>query len=146
MKLHLRNVGGAVLGWVVMAASVGGLMAVLWMVLGEEGSFRPGSWEVTTAWSLGSVAIGLLAAVLGGFVCAKVAGDRRGVLMLIVLVVVLGVATALFPHPATGGVRPEDVAMLEAARSAEPPRWLAWLNPLLGLVGILLGARLARRE
>ena len=146
MNVHMRNVGGAVLGWVVMAACVFVLMAVLWTALGVEGSFRPGSWEVTTAWSLGSVVIGLLAAVVGGIVCRKVAGDGRGVLMLIALVVVLGVANALFQPPATGAVRPEDVAMLEAAGSAEQPRWLAWLNPLLGLVGILLGARLARRE
>ena len=146
MNVHVRNVGGAVLGWVVMAAFVTGLMAVLWMVLGEEGSFRPGSWEVTQAWSLGSVAIGLLAAVVGGFVCAKMAGDDRGVLMLIVLVVVLGVANALFQPPATDAIRPEGVAMLDAAGSAWEPRWVSWLNPVLGLVGVLLGARLARRE
>ena len=146
MNVHVRNVGGAVLGWVVMALCVFVLMAVLWTALGVDGSFRPGSWEVTTAWSLGSVVIGLLAAVVGGIVCRKVAGDGRGVLMLIALVVVLGVANALFQPPATGAVRAEDVAMLEAAGSAEQPGWLAWLNPLLGLVGILLGARLARRE
>ena len=146
MNIHVRNVGGAVAGWVVMALCVFALMAVLWMALGVDGSFRPGSWEVTAAWSLGSVVIGLLAAVAGGIVCGKVAGDNRGALMLIVLVVVLGVANALFQPPATGAVRPEDVAMIEAAGSAQQPRWLAWLNPVLGLVGILLGTRLARRE
>ena len=26
------------------------------------------------------------------------------------------------------------------------PGWVSWLNPVLGLVGVLLGARLARRE
>ena len=146
MNVHVRNVGGAVLGWVVMAACVAGLMAALWMVLGEEGSFRTGSWEVTQAWSLGSVAIGLLAAVVGGSVCAKVAGDDRGVLMLVALVVILGVANALFQAPVADSVRPEGVAMLDAAGSAREPVWVSWLNPVLGLVGVLLGARLARRE
>ena len=146
MNVHMRNVGGAVLGWVVMAACVFALMAGLWMLLGEDGSFRPGSWEVTRAWTLGSVVIGLLAAVVGGFVCGKVAGDDRGVLMLVVLVVVLGVANALFQAPVAGAVRPDGVAMLDAAGLAREPRWVSWLNPVLGLVGALLGARLARRE
>jgi len=142
----MRNVGGAVLGWVVMAACVFVLMAVLWMVLGVEGSFRPGSWEVTPAWSLGSLVLGLVAGVLGGIVCSRVAADRRGAWMLIVLVGVLGVANALFQAPVADGVRPEGVAMLEAAGSATEPGWVSWLNPVVGIVGILLGARLARRE
>lgn len=144
MSLHVRNVGGAVLGWVAMAACVFVLMAGLWMVLGVEGSFRPGSWEVTPAWNLGSVVLGLLAGVVGGLVCARVAGDGRGVLMLVVLVVVLGVANALFQAPVAEGVRPEDVAMIEAAASAREPKWVSWLNPVVGAVGILLGARLVR--
>lgn len=146
MNVHLRNVGGAVLGWVVMSACVAVPMALLWVVLGEDGSFRPGSWEVTQAWSLGSVAIGLLAAVVGGFVCAKIAGDNRGVLMLVVLVLILGVVNALSQAPVADAVRPEGVAMTDAAVSAREPVWLSWLHPVLGAVGALLGARLARRE
>lgn len=146
MEVHLRNVGGAVLGWVVMFACVAGLMALLWGVLGEDGSFRPGSWEVTQAWSLGSVAIGLSAAVAGGFVCGRVAGDDRGVTMLVVLVVILGVVNALSQAPVADAARSEGVAMMDAAASARQPGWLSWLNPVLGAAGALLGARLARRE
>lgn len=146
MNVHLRNVGGAVLGWVVMSACVVVPMALLWVVLGEDGAFRPGSWEVTHALSLGSVAIGLFAAVVGGFVCAKVAGDNRGVLMLVVLVLILGVVNALSQAPVADAVRPEGVAMTDAAGSAREPVWLSWLHPVLGAVGALLGARLARRE
>lgn len=146
MDVHLRNVGGAVLGWVVMSALVFFLMAGLRMVLGADGSFRPGSWEVTAAWSFGSLGLGLPAAVAGGLVCARVAGDGRGVPMLVALVVVLGVVNALFQAPVADGVRPESVGMTEAAGSAREPGWVSWLHPLVGVAGILLGARLARRE
>ncbi len=146
MNVHVRNVVGAVVGWVVMAAVVFVLMAGLWMVLGVEGSFRPGSWEVSGAWSYGSLGLGLLAGVPGGLVCARIAGDGRGILMLVVLVLVLGVANALFHAPVAEGVRPEGVAMLEAAGSAREPGWVSWLNPVVGVVGILLGARPGRRE
>ncbi len=45
--VHVRNVGGAVLGWVVMAGAVFLLFAGLWMVLGVDGAFEPGSWDVS---------------------------------------------------------------------------------------------------
>ena len=144
----MRNVGGAVLGWVVTAACVASLMALLRSVLGAEGSFRPGSPDVTPALALGSLAAGLPAAVVGGVVCAKVAADRRGEWMLVALVAVLGVANALYLHqaPVADGVLPEGVATMEAAGSAREPGWVSWLNPVVGVVGILLGARLARRR
>lgn len=145
MNEHLRNVGGAVLGYVVMFAGVVALMSVFWMAVGADGAFQPGSWEVTGTWNLGSIVIGLAAGIVGGLVCAKVASDRRGVWMLIVLVVILGVASALPDAPAAGaapGVRPADVSMTEAMMAASQPAWLGWLNPVLGAVGAFLGARL----
>ena len=147
MSEHLRNIGGAVLGYVVMFAGVVVLMSVFWMAVGADGAFQPGSWEVSGTWSLGSIVVGLVAGIVGGLVCAKVASDSRGVWMLIVLVVILGVATALTDAPAAGaapGVRPPDVGMTEAMMSASQPVWLAWLNPVLGAVGAFLGARMVK--
>lgn len=149
MSEHLRNIGGAVLGYVVMFAGVVVLMSVFWMAVGADGAFQPGSWEVSGTWSLGSIVVGLVAGILGGLVCAKVASDSRGVWMLIVLVVILGVATALTDAPAAGtapAVRPSDVGMTEAMMSASQPVWLAWLNPVLGAVGAFLGARLVKSD
>ena len=93
--IHARNVVGVVLGWVVMAGAVFLLFFGLWMVLGPDGAFQPQSWEVSGIWLLGSIVVSLLAAVLGGLVCTWVAADDRGLLMLMALVVVLGVAIAL---------------------------------------------------
>ena len=146
MKAHMRNIGGAVLGWVVMALGVLVLMSVLWMVLGADGAFRPESWEVSGGWSFGSIIVGLLAAVVGGLVCAKVSADGRGVWMLVALVVVLGVAAALPEAAVTEGMRPGEVSMMEAMMSAQQPKWLAWLNPVLGAIGALFGARLVKSE
>ena len=143
---HVRNVGGAVLGWVVMAGAVFLLFSGLWTVLGADGAFRPGSWEVSGMWLAGSIVVGLLAAVIGGLVCTWVAADDRGLLMLMALVLVLGVAVALFDAPAAGGIRPPEVGMPEAMSSAQQPKWLAWLNPVLGVVGAFAGSRLVRNR
>lgn len=142
-RAHLRNVGGAVLGWVVMAVCVTGLMIGLFALLGPDRVFGPGGLEPTPAWLVVSITIGLAAAVAGGAVCARVASDRRGVLMLIAFVVVLGVADALAQGPPPEVTAPEVVGFLEALGSARPPAWISWLNPLLGAVGTLLGAGIA---
>ncbi len=147
MSEHLRNFGGAVLGYVVMFAGVVVLMSVFWVVVGADGAFQPGSWEVSGTWNLGSIVIGLVAGIGGGLVCGKVASDSRGVWMLIVLVVILGVANALATGAAVGpvpGVRTPDVSMTEAMMTAQEPTWIAWLNPVLGAVGAFLGARLVK--
>ncbi|MDE2876098.1 MAG: hypothetical protein OXU69_10345 [Gemmatimonadota bacterium] len=144
--IHVRNVGGAVLGWVVMAGTVFLLFAGLWAILGADGAFRPGSWEVSGTWLAGSIVVSLLAAVVGGVVCTWVSADDRGLLMLMALIVVLGVAMALASVPAAEGVRPAAVGMPEAMNSAQEPRWLAWLNPLLGIAGLFAGSRLVRNR
>lgn len=144
--IHVRNVGGAVLGWVVMAGAVILLYSGLWMVLGAEGAFQPGSWEVSGIWLSGSILIGLLAAVIGGLVCTWVAADDRGLLMLMVLVLVLGAYLALFDVPPAESIRPPEVGMAEAMNSSQQPGWLAWLNPVLGVVGAFAGSRLVRNR
>ena len=131
------------LGWVVMAVCVTGLMIGLLALLGPDRTFRPGGLEPTPVWLVASIAIGLAAAVAGGAVCAKVASDRRGMLMLIALVVVLGVADALAQGPGPEVTAPGAVGFLEASGSARPPAWISWLNPLLGAVGTLVGAGIA---
>ncbi len=144
--IHVRNVGGAVVGWVVMAGAVFLLFGALRMVLGVDGAFQPQSWEVSGMWLLGSIVVSLLAAVFGGLVCTWVAADDRGLLMLMVLVVVLGITNALGDVPSAEGVRPLDVSMMEAMRSGQQPKWLAWLNPVLGVVGAFAGSRLVRNR
>lgn len=153
MQSLARNIGAAVLGWLTMAVVVTVFNFVAWAVLGADGAFRPGSWEVSWSWSLGSIAIALLAAIAGGLVCSKIADGPWGVRFLIAIVVVLGVVVAMGNMEMTGlegvadadpGPRPDDVGMFEAMSTAQQPVWLTWLIPLLGVVGAILGSRMDR--
>ena len=153
MQSLARNIGAAVLGWVTMVVAVVVLNFAMWMALGPDGAFRPGSWDVTWGWSLGSIAIGLPAAIAGGLVCSKIADGPWGVRFLVAIVVVLGVLVALGNLEMTGlegvadvdpGPRPDDVGMLEAMSAAQQPIWMTWLNPLIGAVGAILGGRMNR--
>jgi len=93
-----------------------------------------------------------IAAVVGGMVCAAIATrGSRAPIVLALLVFVLGVAmagaAAVAPaDPDRPTERSEDLPMFEAIRYAEAPPLATWLNPLVGAVGILLGARMVRRK
>ncbi len=138
----LRNILAAVAGYLAMALSVFVLFSLLWAVLGSSGSFQPGSWEISDAWTAGSIVVGFAAAYLGGLVCARLARDRGGATILIAAVVALGVVVALAGAGGEGatGPRPDQVSMMEAMSSARQPTWIAWLNPLLGAVGVWIGS------
>jgi len=131
----------------VVFALVFGLMSLTYAALGAERAFQPGGWEISGIWIATAIVVGLVAAVVGGYVCAMIAKDARGPLALIGLVVVLGLVFAipvLTGDPGTAGPRPEGASMADAMANAVQPAWIALLNPLLGAVGVWLGARLRK--
>ena len=128
---------------VVMASSFAAFVA-----LGLDGAFEPGSYMPSGKWIAISFFLGFLAAVLGGFVCAMVSRDVGGPNLLAAAVLVLGLVLAGFTlwervdEPLR--VRPPDVEVAEAARNAQQPAWVAFVNPFVGVAGIMLGCRLRR--
>lgn len=140
----LRNILAAIAGYVVMAAVLFVLFSLLWVTMGPSRAFEPGSWEVSGGWVLGQVVLGLVAAYIGGRVCAKVAHDAGGATILIGLVIVLGVVNALMQGEMAAGPRPDDLSMMEATAGARQPTWFAWLNPVIGTVGVWFGSKKLR--
>ncbi len=140
----LRNIFAALAGYIAMAAVLFALFSLLWLTLGPTRAFQPGSWEVSGGWVLGQVVLGLVAAYIGGRVCARVARDAGGATILIGLVMVLGVMTALMPGEMAAGPRPDDLSMMEATAGARQPAWFSWLNPVIGVVGVWFGSKKLR--
>ena len=144
-----KIVGGVVLGYITMFVAVFLLFSAGYLLLGADGSYEAGSWDVSFAWVILSIVIGLAAAVAGGFVCASISDNPKATQGLVGLVVVLGLLMAL---PAVMGgssevattIRPDTAGLFDAMMNARQPSWLALLNPLLGAVGIIVGARLKR--
>ncbi len=120
--------------------------SLMWAALGPAGAFEAGSWDVSGAWVAGSIVLGLIAAVLGGLACARVAADQRGIMILIGLVLLLGFLSAVPEATDVVAPRPEDISMMQAMTSARTPPWFAWLNPVIGAIGALLGWRLGARR
>ena len=146
MQSVLRNLGAAVLGYVAVAIVSFVLSAIMWLVLGPDGAFRPGSWDTSPAWNAGWIVVAVVGAAAGGYACAKVAADQYGIWMLVALLLVGGALSLAFYVPAEAGARPADVDMMAGMSSARNPTWLGWLNLPLAAVGALLGARMARQD
>lgn len=141
-----RNIGAAVLGYIVMFATLFVAFSLVWLVLGPEGSFRQGTWGVTSTWVLAAIVLGLLAAIVGGWVCALAGATSRAVHILIGIIIVMSILSALPEAPAEAGPRPEDVTMMEAMANGRQPGWMLVVNPLLGIVGVLIGGRLGKQR
>ncbi|MGD8700219.1 MAG: hypothetical protein PVJ43_13065 [Gemmatimonadales bacterium] len=145
----VRAIGSVVLGYVVMAVAVFATFSVAYLLLGADGSFKPGTYDVSTLWLVVSIVLSFGAAVLGGFVCAAVAKRSKPPKVLAAIVLVLGLALAM--PTLTGGdgdpmPRPDDVDNVEAMQNAVQPLWITLLNPLIGAAGVLVGARRRKNE
>ena len=146
MRTALAVIAGYMTIVIVNMASAFGTF----MALGLDGAFEPGSYLPSGRWITIAFFLGFLAAVLGGFVCALVSRDVGGPNLLAAAVLALGLVLAGFtlrervddPLP----VRPPDVGVSEAARNARQPAWVAFVNPFVGVAGIMLGCRLRRRR
>ena len=146
----MRTALAVIVGYMTMVIVLMASSFAAFMVLGLEAAFQPGSYLPSGKWIAISFVLGFLAATLGGLVCALVSRDSGGPNLLAAAVLVLGLVLAAFtlsqrvhePLP----VRPPGVEIAEAARQAQQPAWVAFINPFVGIAGILLGCRLRGRR
>ncbi|MFO0796762.1 MAG: hypothetical protein U0804_04740 [Gemmataceae bacterium] len=143
----LRAVAAVVVGYVVMFATIFLSFSALYLLLGQERSFQPGSYEPSLLWNAVSFALGIGAAVFGGVVCVSIARAATPPKVLAGLVLVIGLLSAvpvLMAAATPAEERTGDVGNLDAMMKAKQPAWVALANPFVGFVGVLLGARLRR--
>lgn len=139
-----RSIIAVVAGYVVLALCIFISFSLLYLILGADGSFQPGSYKVSTTWVAISLVLGLIAAIVAGFVCGRVAKSSRVPLVLAGIVLVLGILFAIPVVTSTSNpARDGNVGNLEAMQKAQQPGWFALLNPVLGALGIAIGARLS---
>ena len=146
-----RAILGVIVGYIVMAGAVLGSFAAAWMVFGQDSAYKEGLWEISTTWMIMMFVAGLIAAMIGGAVCAAIAAKgSKAAMVLAGLVLVLGFVDAGFKLAAPREDRPtareDNVTMFEATQSSQEPTVMLLGNPVIGLVGVLIGARLVGRK
>ena len=135
-----RNIAGVIVGYVVMVAVVFAGIAGLYAALGSEGAYEAGTFVVTPTWIGNSFVLAIAGAVLGALACRAIAKSQTALKWLAGLVLVLGLLMA-FPtlgaDPPTE-VREGEVPLTDAMTKSWQPAWVAFLNPVLGVLGIVV--------
>jgi hypothetical protein len=142
----VRAFGAAILGYLVMFMVVFVTFTAAYIGMGSERAFQPGTYDVTGLWLATSIVLGLLAAMAGGWVAEHVGKGGRASRILMIIVLVLGIASAIpaMMRSTAPTTREGAVSNLEAMSQARSPKWIDLLNPMIGIVGVMLGARLKR--
>ena len=145
----LKKAVAVVVGYLTMLVVVFVTFTGLYLALGPDRAFQPGTYDPSGLWLTLSLTLSLVAAILGGLVCATIGNSSAAVRSLAILVVILGVIGAWpaldpgkDPRPS---VRSADVPNMEAMMNARQPVWVALSLPLIGAVGVLIGAARVRR-
>ena len=142
-----RAILSVVVGYLVMFATIFLTFSGLYLLLGQELSFQPDSYDPSVLWTVVSFALGVGAAVLGGYVCVRIARTATPPKVLAGAVLVIGLVFAvpvLLAASKPAETRTGEVGNLDAMMKAKQPAWVAVANPFVGLVGVLLGGRLRR--
>jgi hypothetical protein len=145
----MRSIAAVVVGYLTMLLITFVSLTVAYQVLGADGAFKPGVYEASSTWIGISLVLGLVTAIVGGWVCKVLGRTSAAVYGLVGLVVVIGLASAIFTMMAPAAeqaARPAGVSMLEAMKHARQPVWLAFLFPVIGAIGVLLGGSLKKES
>jgi fatty acid desaturase len=141
----LKSILGVIVGYAALSLFFFAAFAGVYFSLGVERIFQSDSYEVSTLWLVLSAAIGLGGGILGGYVCAAISQSKRTCELFAAIVLIILVAFCIpkmrdpNPHWRAG-----DVEFGDAMRLTQMPLWMHVLNPILGAVGVLLGARMKR--
>ncbi|MEE9207783.1 MAG: hypothetical protein V3U67_05300 [Gemmatimonadota bacterium] len=158
----VRSVAAVIIGYLAMVVFVMITMTLAWKLTGPSFAFQEGSTHVTGSWVAVSLALGVPAAILGGWVCRAMALRSKPVTVLAWLVLVVGVGmaiahmsmdTSLEEQRAAGAQisatdtrTPAELTSFEASSEAVQPTWYNFSIALVGFAGVLLGGHLRERN
>jgi len=144
----MRTLVGAVLGYVVVSVVVFAALSIGFRAVGPDVAFRSGTFEASGAWIALSFLVGFLAAFAGGRVAGLVAPGGRAVVALAFVLFALGVLFAFAPFVTDlPPVAPRPAGPLDvtaALQQARTPTWVGFVNPFVGVAGVLVGGRRPR--
>ena len=142
----VKSILAVIVGYIVMAIFAFAVCTCAYLGLGVDRVFESGSYDVSTIWIALMVGIAVIGGILGGLVCAAISKSKGACMALAIIVVVVGMISAIVTemkeHPSA--TRSGDVPNWEAMTKAQTPAWVCFVNPVLGAVAVMLGARMKK--
>ncbi|MDQ7051884.1 MAG: hypothetical protein Q9P14_02910 [candidate division KSB1 bacterium] len=143
----VKNILAIIAGYIAMALIIAISFTLAYNLMGADGAFKPGTYEVSATWIAMSIVMSILAALAGGYISMLLARNYRVSIGLAALVFILGMFTAIH-HTTREDTRPverqAEVSNTLAMMNAREPTWVSFLNPIIGALGVLAGARLPK--
>lgn len=140
----------ALAGYVIYFVWIAVMYSVLWLVLGSSFAYEAGSTRVTAGWLAVATPVNLVGAMVAGWLARVMArSDRRAVIVLAGLVLVLGVTMAVMhlsmDRALPPGKSPSTLTAQEAGQFSVQPTWYEFVIPVLGCVAVLAGGGMLAR-
>lgn len=147
----LRAILGVIVGFIIMNGVVFGCFAAAWYIFGANHAYNPGVWDVSITWLIMITVVNLIAGLIGGATCAVVASKQsNAAVALVTLVIIFGIIDARtqmrknFDDKPT--VREGEFSMIEAVANSRQPTSVLIANPIIGVLGVLIGAGYVRKR
>jgi hypothetical protein len=145
----LKSILAIIVSYIAMFVIFMAIFTCLYFVLGVERVFQADSYEVSMLWIALTLVIGFLVSMFAGWLCAAISKSWRACQVFALIVFLLALMqclSALRRNPDAPNTRAGEVGMFDAMRLAVTPLWLHFVNPILSGAGVLIGARMKRRE
>jgi hypothetical protein len=145
----LKSIVAIIVSYIAMFVLFMAIFTGLYFALGVERVFQADSYEVSMLWIVLTLAIGFLVSMFAGYLCAAISKSWRTCQVFALIVFLLALIqclSALKRNPEMPTTRAGEVGMFDAMQLAVSPLWLHFVNPILSGVGVLLGARMKRRD
>lgn len=146
----LRGIAAVIAGYIALFLFTMISFSLFYMAAGATFAYEPGTTVASTGWIAGALVLSLIAAIIGGWVAARIARSSRAALALAGLILVLGLVSAFMTQGVTRalpeGRTIESLSVLEAAQYTSQPGWYNFLIPFIGAAGALAGGTLATRR
>jgi hypothetical protein len=144
----LRGIAGVIVGFIALFIFTFVCLTIAYFALGNDRVFEAGNFNASLIWLVSMLLVSLVAALIGGYVCAAISGGGKAPLGLAIVLLVLGllgsVMVIMSPKPVL--VRAPDVAMMEAMQNARQPVWHLLIGPFLQAIFVMIGARVKKRD
>lgn len=145
----IKAILGIVLGYLAFTLFFFAVFTGLYLVLGAERVFQPGTFQISTLW-LGLALTGsLCAGLLGGYVCRALSHSLRVCRVFAIIVFLLSIIMCLPVILADQTPRPRaatPLAAMAAMQQGQAPIWMHFLSAFLSAGGVMLGARRTRES
>ncbi|MFG0258639.1 MAG: hypothetical protein ACF8GE_12120 [Phycisphaerales bacterium JB043] len=154
----LRSLLAAIASFIAMAVAIAAMFLVVTMVLGIEGTLRPGEYWTSSTFNTTVLIGGTVISAMSGMLCFVIAKSCKPALAVGVVILGYGLYSAVQNEgkddPPAREVRAESESatdytvrvLQEMAEVGKEPTWFAFANPFIGSFAFVAGAGVLGRS